>query len=1090
VDAPKAEEMKGVAATKAANRGEKTLQQLYAEHDGKVSDKWSLYLAEYERIFAPYRDRPVRILEIGIENGGSLELWSKYFWNATKIIGCDINRDCAQLQYDDPRVSIVVGNANGARTRKRIMEHCDCFDIIIDDASHQSKDIIFSFTKYFSCLNDGGLYVAEDLHCSYWQEFMGGLYHPGSSLAFFKLLVDVVNREHWGLDKARSELMLHLEEHYQLHFTEGLLRKVHSLEFLNSLCFIKKQDGQNNVLGPRVVSGRTEAIAPIRLLNGTRSAQPDQRGNKWTRPQNIDERTVLRAERLHVELGVMGEQLAEKEAALARVTGERDALGQTIEAMAAAHSDETERLRADLSVAVKQLAEKEAALACIVGERDTLTQTAEAAAAVHAEETQRLRDEIGVVSDQLAEKEAALERVAGERDTLAQTAVAAAATHAEETQGLRAHLDALRQRLAEKEATLARVAGERDALEQTVESIAAAHADETQRLRADLSVAAKQLAEKEATLARVAGERDALAQAAEKASSAHEVKTRSGSVDHQNLELESASISWPAREVRRVGKLLRWTAKFRLVGQFQMRRRRLRERRVILSSGLFDGDWYLAQNPDVRVASINPLLHYVRHGAAEGRNPNPQFNANRYLAQNPDVRAAGINPLLHYIRHGAAEGRNPNPQLNANWHLAQNLDVQAADIKPLLPHVQSGPPEGRDSNPPPQLEEHTVYDVLNARFGQLKPIHIYRMPETEARVTMVTDSINAGSLYGGVGTAMIFCALLASRLGSSLRVVTRTQRPDRKNLQKILAIHGVPLPPSVEFVHADVGALGRSLDVRKSDIFVTTSWWTTRAVERSIPAEQIVHIIQEDERMFYPYGDDHLLCHESLSNPSLRFVVNSRLLFEHFSAEGLEAIVKNGAWFEPAFPESHYYSEDREPSKKLNFVFYARRRNHDRNLYYRGIEAVDASVAAGILDPDRWDFTFVGAHLERLTLADSVRPALLQNLEWVDYLRLMRASDLGLALMYTPHPSYPPLDLVACGAVAATNKFGMKTSLESYSSNIICSDLDSKSLLNGLERGSILAQDRARRRANYLQNSLSRSWQASFENALDFVAGS
>ena len=186
------------------------------------------------------------------------------------------------------------------------------------------------------------------------------------------------------------------------------------------------------------------------------------------------------------------------------------------------------------------------------------------------------------------------------------------------------------------------------------------------------------------------------------------------------------------------------------------------------------------------------------------------------------------------------------------------------------------------SSTPPQLEDRTAYSVLSARFGQLRPVHIYRMPEAAARVTMVTDSVNAGSLFGGVGTAMIFCALLAERLGSALRVVTRTERPDRKNLQKILAIHGIPLPPSVEFVHADMSALGRSFDIRKSDIFITTSWWTTCAVKRSIPAEQIVHIIQEDERMFYPHGDDHLLCHESLSDPSVRFIVNSRLLFDHF----------------------------------------------------------------------------------------------------------------------------------------------------------------------------------------------------------------
>jgi len=124
-----------------------------------------------------------------------------------------------------------------------------------------------------------------------------------------------------------------------------------------------------------------------------------------------------------------------------------------------------------------------------------------------------------------------------------------------------------------------------------------------------------------------------------------------------------------------------------------------------------------------------------------------------------------------------------------------------------------------------------------------------------------------------------------------------------------------------------------------------------------------------------------------------------------------------------------------------------------------------------------------------LTLADGVRPTLLQNLEWADYLRLMRTADLGLALMYTPHPSYPPLDLAACGAVAITNKFGAKTALESYSRNIICSDLNLRSLLGSLSQGTTLAQDRPRRRANYQQNSMNRCWEASLKSALDFVVG-
>ena len=77
----------------------KTLRELYAEHAGKVSDKWALYLREYDRLFNDYRHQPIRLLEIGVQNGGSLEIWDQYFSNAVCLLGCDINPDCSKLQY-------------------------------------------------------------------------------------------------------------------------------------------------------------------------------------------------------------------------------------------------------------------------------------------------------------------------------------------------------------------------------------------------------------------------------------------------------------------------------------------------------------------------------------------------------------------------------------------------------------------------------------------------------------------------------------------------------------------------------------------------------------------------------------------------------------------------------------------------------------------------------------------------------------------------------------------------------------------------------------------------------------------------------
>lgn len=78
---------------------------------------------------------------------------------------------------------------------------------------------------------------------------------------------------------------------------------------------------------------------------------------------------------------------------------------------------------------------------------------------------------------------------------------------------------------------------------------------------------------------------------------------------------------------------------------------------VIRTSALFDEEWYLATNTDVREAGLDPALHYVRFGAWEARAPGPAFDGMAYLAANPDVAAAGLDPLYHYETAGRAEGR-------------------------------------------------------------------------------------------------------------------------------------------------------------------------------------------------------------------------------------------------------------------------------------------------------------------------------------------------------------------------------------------------------------------------------------------------
>ena len=80
---------------------------------------------------------------------------------------------------------------------------------------------------------------------------------------------------------------------------------------------------------------------------------------------------------------------------------------------------------------------------------------------------------------------------------------------------------------------------------------------------------------------------------------------------------------------------------------------------IIKRSGLFDPIYYLMNNPDVRRADIDPLMHFVKYGWKEGRNPSENFDTSYYFNAYPDVKESGINPFFHYIRHGASEGRNP-----------------------------------------------------------------------------------------------------------------------------------------------------------------------------------------------------------------------------------------------------------------------------------------------------------------------------------------------------------------------------------------------------------------------------------------------
>lgn len=175
----------------------KHLINIFLEHDFKESDKWEHYILVYhrevEQILAS--GAPVNILEVGVQNGGSLEVWAKYLPMGSTVLGVDIDAKVASLHFTNPAITVAVADATDLDQMERLLGNRS-FDIIVDDGSHRSDDIVATFGILFRYLAPGGRYVIEDLHCSYWPEFGGGYAVSHSAIEWLKRLVDTLNADH------------------------------------------------------------------------------------------------------------------------------------------------------------------------------------------------------------------------------------------------------------------------------------------------------------------------------------------------------------------------------------------------------------------------------------------------------------------------------------------------------------------------------------------------------------------------------------------------------------------------------------------------------------------------------------------------------------------------------------------------------------------------------------------------------------------------------------------------------------------------------------------------------------------------------
>jgi hypothetical protein len=173
---------------------ENTLRDLFYQHEGKLIHKWDHYFAIYEKYFSKYKGQKINILEIGISHGGSIQLWKKYFGDKVHVYAIDINPECKKLEEEN--TTIFIGSQSDRIFLNQVLEQLPPLDIILDDGGHTMIQQKVSFEMLFMKVKEGGVYMIEDTHTSYWAEFHGGLKKAGSFIEYSKSLVDSLYDAH------------------------------------------------------------------------------------------------------------------------------------------------------------------------------------------------------------------------------------------------------------------------------------------------------------------------------------------------------------------------------------------------------------------------------------------------------------------------------------------------------------------------------------------------------------------------------------------------------------------------------------------------------------------------------------------------------------------------------------------------------------------------------------------------------------------------------------------------------------------------------------------------------------------------------
>jgi hypothetical protein len=404
-----------------------------------------------------------------------------------------------------------------------------------------------------------------------------------------------------------------------------------------------------------------------------------------------------------------------------------------------------------------------------------------------------------------------------------------------------------------------------------------------------------------------------------------------------------------------------------------------------------------------------------------------------------------------------------------------------------------------DALPPPTLAQKPGRGGLEgtaplAAAHKIAPLHLTVAADAPERVNLLLPTIDLDHFFGGYIAKLNLARRLAER-GQRVRVVTvdpvgPLPRDWKRRLEAFSGLAGL-----FDQVEVAFGRESSGLEVSPADRFIATTWWTAHIAHRALATldggRRFLYLIQEYEPFTFPMGSYAALAQESYAFPH-HALFSTELLQGYFAAHGIGVYgpaggtalsFRNAITAVPAPTAAELAARS---TRRL--LVYARPEPHAaRNMFELAVLALYRALQEGAFQSG-WELHGIGSvgSERRVALGGGVELGLLPRVDQDAYAGVLRDHDVGLALMYTPHPSLVPIEMASAGLCTVTNSFENKTAADlcAISPNLITAEPTIESIADALRRAARAAEDHPARAAGAAATDWPRDWQHSFPDAL------